>query len=46
MDLLERYLQAVRTYLPQSQQDDIVKELSENLRSRMEDQEASLGRQP
>src|SRR5215472_8645773 len=44
MNLLDRYLQAVRTYLPQSQQDDIVKELSENLRSQMEDEEASLGR--
>lgn len=44
MDLLERYLQAVRTYLPKSQQDDIVKELSENLRSQMDDSESELGR--
>jgi len=29
MDLLERYLQAVRTYLPMSQQEDILKELRE-----------------
>jgi hypothetical protein len=27
MDLLRRYLQAVGTYLPKSQQDDILKEL-------------------
>src|SRR5882762_8756979 len=39
MDLLRRYLQAVGTYLPKSQQDDILKELGENLRSQMEDNE-------
>ena len=44
MELLERYLQAVRTYLPKSQQDDILKELGENLRAQMEDKEAELGR--
>jgi hypothetical protein len=44
MDLLERYLQAVRTYLPKAQQDDIIKELSENLRSQIEDKETGLGR--
>jgi hypothetical protein len=44
MKLVDRYLQAVRTYLPKSQQDDIVKELSENLRSQIEDQESGLGR--
>jgi hypothetical protein len=44
MDLLERYLQAVRTYLPMSQQDDILKELRENLRGQIEDRESALGR--
>jgi hypothetical protein len=44
MDLRERYLQAIQTYLPKSQQDDILKELGENLRSQMEDKEAELGR--
>lgn len=44
MDLLERYLQAVRTYLPSKQQDDILKELGENLRAQIEDQESALGR--
>ncbi len=44
MDLLRRYLQAVGTYLPKSQQDDILKELGENLRAQMEDKEAELGR--
>jgi len=43
MDLLERYLQAVRTYLPKRQQDDIIKELSENLRAQIEDREAEAG---
>jgi hypothetical protein len=44
MDLLERYLQAVRAYLPNTQQDDILKELGENLRSQMEDKETEIGR--
>ena len=47
MDLLDRYMQAVRTYLPgslsETQQDDIVNELSENLRAQMDDREAELG---
>jgi hypothetical protein len=44
MDLLDRYLQAVRIYLPKRQQDDIIKELGENLRAQMEDRESELGR--
>ena len=44
MELLERYLQAVRFFLPARQQDDIVRELSENLVSQMEDREEELGR--
>jgi hypothetical protein len=44
MDLLERYLQAVRFLLPRRQQDDIVRELSENLISQMEDRQEELGR--
>jgi hypothetical protein len=44
MDLLDRYLQAVRTYLPKGQQDDIIKELSENLRAQIEDKETEAGR--
>src|SRR5882762_1141881 len=44
MDLLERYLQAVRTHLPIRQQDDILKELRENLRGQIEDRESALGR--
>jgi len=44
MDLLDRYLQAVSFWLPKRQKDDIVAELSEDLRSQMEEKETSLGR--
>lgn len=43
MDLVERYVQDVRTFLPKRQQDDIVSELSENLHAEMEDREEELG---
>ncbi len=43
MDLLDRYIQAVRFWLPRSQQDDISAELAEDIRSQMEEQEAKLG---
>jgi hypothetical protein len=44
MELIQRYLQAVKFLLPRSQQDDIVKELSEDIRSQMEDKQAELAR--
>lgn len=44
MDLLDRYLQAVRLFLPRAEQDDIVRELAENIRSQMDDREEELGR--
>lgn len=44
MDLLNRYLQAVKFWLPGSQQDDIAAELSEDIRSQIEEREAALGR--
>jgi hypothetical protein len=44
MDLLERYLQAVRKYLPWERQDDIVAELRANLEAQLEDRESELGR--
>ena len=45
MDMLDRYLQAVKFFLAgEHQQDDIVRELSENLRARMDDREEELGR--
>jgi hypothetical protein len=42
--LLDRYLQNVRFFLPAKDQDDIVRELSENLISQIEDRESELGR--
>ena len=44
MDLLDRYVSAVKTYLPADQQDDIGKELSANIQSEMDDRESALGR--
>ena len=44
MDLLERYLQAVRLFVPRRQHDDIVAEVSTNLVTRMEDLKKELGR--
>ncbi|HWC66219.1 MAG TPA: hypothetical protein VG777_09060 [Thermoanaerobaculia bacterium] len=44
MDLIERYLQAVRLWLPGSRKQDIVAELREDLRSQVEDREAEVGR--
>lgn len=43
MELLERYLRAVKFFLPRRQQDDILRELSENILSQMEDKAAELG---
>src|ERR1700691_1811340 len=43
MELLNRYLHAVRGWLPKPQQDDIIAELAEDLRSQIEDREAELG---
>ena len=43
-DLLDRYLYAVRRYLPAYHQDDLVAELSANLHSEMDDRQAELGR--
>jgi hypothetical protein len=44
MDLLDRYLEAVRKHLPWQRQDDIIAELSANLESQLEEKEAGLGR--
>jgi hypothetical protein len=44
VDLLERYLEAVRHCLPQAQAEDIVAELGDDLRQQMEDRESDLGR--
>lgn len=44
MELLDRYLQAVEFWLPKRQRRDIIAELSEDLRSQIEDKEAEFGR--
>ena len=44
MDLIERYLQAVRFWLPRGQQDDVAAELGEDIRSQIDEQEGKLGR--
>jgi hypothetical protein len=44
MDLLNRYLQAVKFWLPKAQQDDIVAELRDDIRSEIEERESELGR--
>jgi hypothetical protein len=45
MELLDRYLQAVRFWLPKAhQQEDLLAELGEDLRSQIEDKEMEVGR--
>jgi hypothetical protein len=44
MELLDRYLHAVGFWLPKAQKKDIIAELSEDIRSEVEDKEAGLGR--
>jgi hypothetical protein len=44
MDILESYLGAVKRCLPRAQSDDIIKELSDDLRSQIEEQQSALGR--
>jgi hypothetical protein len=44
MELLDRYLQAVKKHLPWKRQDDILAELRANMESQLEDMEAELGR--
>jgi hypothetical protein len=43
MELIDRYLHAVKFWLPRNQKDDIIAELSEDLRSQVDDKEAELG---
>jgi hypothetical protein len=44
MEILDRYLQAVKFWLPSEQKQDIIAELSEDIRSQIEDKESELGR--
>jgi hypothetical protein len=44
MELIERYLQAVKFWLPKRQKDDIIAELSGDIYAQVEEREAALGR--
>ncbi len=44
MELLDRYLEAVKKHLPWQRQDDIIAELKANLEEQLEDKQAELGR--
>src|SRR5687768_11813205 len=44
MDLFERYFRTLRIFLPKNQREDIVRELEEEIRSQVIEQEAALGR--
>src|SRR3984893_537667 len=44
MQIVDRYLQSVKKCLPAKQADDIIKELSENISSQIEDKESELQR--
>src|SRR5271168_5300719 len=44
MELVDRYLQAVKFWLPKNQKQDIAAELSEELHAQIEEQEAALRR--
>ena len=44
MELVERYLQAVKFWLPKRQKDDILDELSADIHSQIEERESALGR--
>jgi hypothetical protein len=44
MELLDRYLEAVKKHLPWQRQDDIIAELRANLESQLEEKEGELGR--
>src|SRR5271156_584080 len=44
MQLIDRYLQEVKRYLPVAERRDIANELFANIQSEMEDREAALGR--
>ncbi len=43
MDLIERYLQALKFALPPKQRDDIIKELRDSILSQIEEKEAEIG---
>jgi hypothetical protein len=44
MELIDRYLQSVKSALPKRQQEDVVRELTDEVLSRVEERENALGR--
>jgi len=44
MDLVDRYIQAVKLWLPRAQKEDIAAELGEDIRSEIQEREGELGR--
>jgi hypothetical protein len=44
MELIDRYLQSVKSALPKRQQEDVVRELTDEVLSRVEEKEDALGR--
>src|SRR5215469_347243 len=44
MDLIDRYLNAIKPFLPPDQRDDIIAELGANLHDEADEREAALGR--
>ena len=44
MELIDRYLQSVKWALPRKQQDDVIRELSDEILSQVEEKETALGR--
>lgn len=45
MELLDRYLHAIEFWLPKRQRQDIIAELSEDLRSQIDEKQTELGRE-
>jgi len=43
MELVDRYLKAVRFWLPKARQEDILAELSEGIRAQIDEKQAELG---
>ncbi|HYJ79909.1 MAG TPA: hypothetical protein VEW03_09930, partial [Longimicrobiaceae bacterium] len=46
MSMIDRWLRTVEFWLPKGQRKDVIAELSDDLRSQLEDREAELGRAP
>jgi hypothetical protein len=44
MEIIDRYLKAVKFWLPSEQKQDIIAELSDDIRSQIEEKESELGR--